>query len=135
MHCGLIAFLLAVSAVSADGMPQTALVPSDEEEVGFHHLSKRQTSCRFFFLAEPPPSLQCNPQPNNILTLRCKFLVGNTAARTLDIGWFFSLDGIVGELVQISRFPVGIFSAFENILVVSVILRRCMAIATSCYGW
>lgn len=115
---------LTTSLSPIDGMPRMVLVPGEnqpETEVGSHQLSKRQASCLFFFLTEPPSSLQCNPQNDNTLTLSCNFLVGNTRTRlALDIGWFFSSDGVVGELVQTSRFEArAIFSAFESVLVVS----------------
>lgn len=116
----------SLSAADADGMPSMALVPhkqrEEETEAGRHHrLAKRQSTCIYFFLFEPPGSLQCNPQVDNTLTLGCNFLVGRVStSMSLRIGWFFSRDGVVGERQQVSQFQVlRPFVAFESVLVVS----------------
>lgn len=127
MFKALILFLLVFrQSVTALDLPSKLSVPDTNKqtmakEIETHQLSKRQSSCLYFFLDEPPQSLQCNPQPNRILTLRCKFLVGSITRRLpLNIGWFFSADRIVGELVQVSPFEArASFTAFENVLVVS----------------
>lgn len=115
---------MSLPTADADGLPSEAAVPSLQAvEVESHPISKRQSpsTCIYFFLSEPPSSLQCNPQENNTLTLGCNFLAGRISSRmALTSGWFFSLDGVVGDLVQVSRFQTNAqFSAFENVLVVS----------------
>lgn len=97
----------------------TTAVPETDTSLHHHHLWKRQSSCPgVFFLEEPPTSLQCNPQPGGTLTLNCKFLVGSLNSPVpLSIGWFFSPDQRVGQLIQVSRFQANVsFSAFENVL-------------------
>ncbi len=106
-------------------LPSRLAVPRIQEHLkSTHHLSKREV-CQVFYLNEPPSLLQCNRQADSILTLRCEFLVGNvirTAPIPVTIGWFFSSDGVVGELVQTTQFMSRRrFSAFENVLVVSII--------------
>ena len=105
-------------------LPSLLSVPLDEPAEHHHHLSKRQSiPCLFFFLVEPPRSTQCVPLQNR-LPLTCTFLVGNIRTRqTLDIGWFFSLDGDVADLVQVSRFQAtNTLIAFQNSLVVRKII-------------
>ena len=68
-----------------------------------HHLFKRQSTCPFFFLDEPPSTIQCLPQPNRTLSLNCRFL-SVPSRQNVIIGWFFSLDGIVASLVQVNQF-------------------------------
>lgn len=101
--------------------------PSSEEgdsheEVHNHHLAKRQTQqCQVFYLQEPPSSLQCNPEPSKTLTLRCQFFANIITQIPLDIGWYFSLNGVDAELVQVSRFVWQTqLTAFENVLVVRI---------------
>lgn len=87
-----------------------------------HHLSKREVTCPFFLVDEPPRSLLCNPLPSNTLSLSCQFLVGDVffLQLPLSMGWFYSADGITGELVHVAEFTaVGPFSSFESVLVVS----------------
>lgn len=121
MHVLSFVVLVFRLSLGLTALNQIAL-PSSKEHLpdGYsqaHHLSKRESPCIYFFLLEPPSSLQCNPQVENTLILTCKFLTSVVAP--LRIGWFFSLDGRVGELIQDTRFEAEItFSAFTNKLVV-----------------
>ena len=95
----------------------------DQDLQAHHHLSKRQSlQCPFFFLEEPPRSIQC-VLPQRLLPLNCSFLVGQIRNRVVvDVSWFFSLDGILGRLVQTARFEtIAPFVAFMNTLVVRMI--------------
>ncbi len=106
----------AAAGGGVDAFP--SLHPVPEQPAQAHQLSKRQSpSCLFFFWEEPPRSLQCLSQ-RDTLSLTCTLLVGQITRRlTLDIGWFFSLDGIEGQLVQASRFDVtNTFIAYRNVL-------------------
>lgn len=127
VYTTLIVSLLLLGVSTADNkLPREIAVPKNNPEAGeseTHHLAKRQTTCPFFFLREPPTSLQCNPEQDRTLTLTCKFLVGDNQNRIpLGFGWFFSLDGSTADLVQVSQFESNqSFSAFENVLVVRLI--------------
>lgn len=122
MHILCLALLALRLSLGLTVLNQVAL-PSSKEYLPDghsqdHYLSKRQSSrCIYFFLLEPPTSLQCNPQVDNTLILTSTFLTSVTAP--LRIGWFFSLNGIEAELIQSTRFvPEITFSAFTSKLVV-----------------
>lgn len=107
-----------------DALPETRLVPGHSSDA--HHLEKRQSRVcpGVYFLAEPPTSLQCNPDPMRTLRLNCTFLSGvlqpGINQVPLFIAWFFSSDGQAGRLVQVSQFVARVdLSSFESVLVVS----------------
>ena len=114
----------SVSLLDAYEMENKGLVPIERANE-FHHLSERQSqsTCQFFFyLNQPPSSLQCLPQVNQTLNLTCKFLLGQFSTRVvpLTIAWFFSQDGVVGECVTFFQFAATSLAAFESILVVRI---------------
>lgn len=90
------------------------------------HVTKRQSSsiCLLFYLDEPPDFLKCNPQNNSMLRLRCKFLVGDGSPDNppipFSMGWFFSSDGRVADLVNANPFTISPLTAYESVLVVSI---------------
>lgn len=116
-----------IAGLNSNEFQVVSELDSTSEEGGSHkevhsdHLAKRQTQCVVFYLREPPTSLQCNPQSFKTLTLCCQFLLNIVvnSPLQLEIGWYFSLNGVDAELVQASRFVVQTsLSAFKNKLVV-----------------
>jgi hypothetical protein len=109
-------------------MPRKVLAPDEPGDESHHLLKRQESSCFVCSKTEPPSSLQYNPHENRTLTLRCNVLLGSISLEGCDvfsIVWFFSLDGIVGDQVQLSHFQVkASFSAFESVLEVSAHFRK-----------
>ena len=122
----LLCVVLCGLCIASSHTAASRLVPAHDS----HRLAKRQTATcpGVYFLEEPPSTLQCNPQPMGTLTVNCTFLngiidPGLTQTPIITIGWFFSSDGVIGNLVQSSAFQVrASLTAFRSVLVVSCII-------------